>query len=312
MAVVLFSSTHPKEAAPWARALRAEMPDVDFRIAPDGMGRPADIDVALVWKPPQGLLASLPNLKAMINLGAGVDGLLADPTLPPGVPLARLVDPALTSGMTEYVVHGVLHFHRGFPAMGVSQRARQWVPAATPATAARRVGILGFGELGQNAAQHLTKLGFDVAGWSRTDKTVEGVESYAGPDALTPFLRRSDILVCLLPLTPDTQGILNAQTFAALPKGAFVINAARGSHVVEADLLAALESGHVAGAMLDVFQVEPLPEAHPFWTHPAVIITPHIASLTVAKSAAPRVAENINRAMAGKPLLDLVNRNRGY
>lgn len=308
---VLLVSAHD-DPAPWRRALANHLPEAEVRVWPDDDLDPGAVDVALVWKPPPGLLASFPNLKAVINLGAGVDALLGDETLPENVALARLVDPLLTAGMTEYVVHGVLHFHRAFPAMAAAQAARRWEPVIAPHTAATGVGILGLGELGQNAAHALVALGFDVAGWSRRPKTLPGVKNFVGRAALDDFLARSRILVCLLPLTADTEGILNAGLFAKLPPGATLINAGRGGHLVEEDVIPALDAGVLDGAMLDVFRHEPLPTEHPFWGHPKIIVTPHIASLTVAKSAAPRLADSIRRVMAGKPPLDLIDRNAGY
>lgn len=308
--VVLFASTEQKPE-PWRAALNARIDGLDFRVWPD-IGDPAEIDVALAWKPAPGALANLPNLKAILSLGAGVDSLLADPTLPRDVPLVRVVDDRLTAGMTEYVVHGVLHFHRRFDRMAEAQRGSRWAPPARPVTAKRRVGILGLGELGRDAARALVALGFPVRGWSRSAKTVAGVESFAGADGLGPFLAGTDILVCLLPLTPETEGIVNAGALARLPDGAYVINAARGGHVVDADLLAALDSGHLAGAMLDAFRTEPLPPDHPFWRHPRIIVTPHIASLTAVESAARALADSIHAALKGEALANVIERARGY
>ena len=308
---VLFASEE-HDPAPWREALVELIPDLDFRVGPDNIGERADIDVALAWKPAPGELTGLPNLKAILCLGAGVDALLKDTTLPTDVPIARVVDAALTAGMTEYVLYGVLHFHRGFDKMAGFQRERRWTQLPHPLTSACRVGILGLGVLGCDAARALVGLGFDVAGWSRTEKTLDGVASFTGADGLDIFLGRTDILVCLLPLTADTDGILNATTLAKLPVGAYVINAARGGHTVEDDLLAALDSGHIAGAMLDVFETEPLPADHPLWAHPNVVVTPHIASLTAVESAARHLAANIRRVMGGRPLVDAVDRTVGY
>jgi glyoxylate/hydroxypyruvate reductase A len=309
--IVLFSSPGD-DPGRWRDGLARHLPDLDFRVWPDEVGDPAEIDVALVWAPKRGELARYPNLKGIFSLGAGVDHLLKDPDLPAGVPIVRLVDEGLTQGMVEYVLHGVLHAHREFPLYAALERRREWRTRPTPETAARRVGILGLGHLGRAAAAPLVGLGFAVAGWSRTAKQVDGVEGFHGAGGLQPFLARTDILVCLLPLTPQTAGIIDADAIAALPAGAFVINAARGGHVVDADLIAGLDSGHLAGAILDVFHAEPLPAAHPFWAHPKVVVTPHMASITNTTSAARNVAANMKRLLAGESPDDVVDLGRGY
>lgn len=307
---LLVVSAH-KNLDDWTAELRRQVPDLELRFLP-AFGDPADIEYALVWLPPPGLLASLPNLKVIFSLGAGVDHLLRDPTLP-DVPLVRMVEPGLTEGMTEYVCLHVLRWHRDAPAYEHQQGERVWkqVPHQRIARE-RRVGILGLGVLGQDAARALAQLRFDVAGWSRTAKRVEGVTCFHGDAGLPPFLARTEILVCLLPLTPDTENILDAKLFAGLPPGAVVINAARGKLQVEEDLLAALDSGHLAGATLDVFRAEPLPAEHPFWTHPKVTVTPHVAAITQARTGIRHIADAIGRARRGEPLLHLVDRQRGY
>jgi glyoxylate/hydroxypyruvate reductase len=282
-----------------------------MRVFPE-IGDPAEIDAALVWKPQPGLLASLPNLKLIVSLGAGVDGLLSDPTLPRHVPIARLVDPYMTEAMSEYVLTQVLRLHRQDFLYQSQQRERVWRELPQPNAAERRVGILGLGELGSDAARKLAVMGFNVAGWSRSERRLPGIESYHGPEGLLALARRSDILVCLLPLTPETEGILNARLFAALPKGACIVNAARGAHLVEEDLMAALESGQLAAAVLDVFREEPLPPAHPFWSHPRIVVTPHAAASTHAPTAAAGVGENLRRLAEGRPLINLVDPARGY
>jgi glyoxylate/hydroxypyruvate reductase A len=228
------------------------------------------------------------------------------------VPVARLKDTRLTRGMTEWVLLNVLRFHRQDPEYRALQAERRWEELPAPDTASRRVGILGLGELGGAAAAALLALGFPVMGWSRGPKQRPGVECFHGPGGLDAVLRRSDILVCLLPLTAETRGILNRRTLDLLPRGAYLLNAARGGHVAQEDLLAALDSGRVAGAALDVFEPEPLPTDHPFWAHPRVVMTPHAASITVPSSAAPQVVENLRRARSGRPLLNLVDFGAGY
>lgn len=296
----------------WARELGKASAGMDVRVWPEA-GDPADIRYALAWKPPHGALAAYPNLKAVFSLGAGVDHLLSDPDLP-DVTITRVVDPYLTSAMTEYVVLHVLRHHRGQPALDAQQRAHVWDDRASSLRQAdeQPVGIMGLGELGRAAADALAALGFDVAGWSRSPKEIPGIRCFHGADGLEDFLDRTRILVCLLPLTPETEGILDARLFDRLPDGASLINAARGGHLVEDDLLAALESGRIAHATLDVFRTEPLPDDHPFWDHPAVTVTPHNASITDPRSVVSQILENVARAEAGRPLLHTVDRAAGY
>ncbi len=295
----------------WRQELGRRMPGLDIRVWPE-VGARDDIEFALVWEPPKGELARYPNLKAIFSLGAGVDHLLDDPGLPAGVPICRVVDRALTAQMSEYVLLNVLRYHRQQPAYARQQAARQWRALKLMQTSERRVGIMGMGVLGQDAAAKLIALGFAVAGWSRTARSVAGVESFHGPDGLAPFLARTEILVCLLPLTPDTEGILNAKTFAHLPAGAALVSAARGGHLVEEDLIPALDTGQLSAASLDVFRNEPLPAEHPFWADGRITITPHVASITDPRSVADLVAENIRRARAGEPFLYVVDTARGY
>jgi glyoxylate/hydroxypyruvate reductase A len=307
---LLFSSP-VDDPEPWRAAFAREMPELEFRVWP-AIGKAEDIEFALVWKPPVGLFPRLRNLRAILSLGAGVEHLLEHPELPPGLPIARMVDDSLKIGMTEFVVMRVLHYHRRMPEYEAQQRARLWRQLPQRAPKDRTVGILGLGVLGSSAAAALVGLGFDVAGWSRSSKAIPGVRTYTGEDGLFALLERSEILVCLLPLTRETRGILDGTTLNALPCGAYVINVARGPHVVEDDLLAALRSGHLAGATLDVFDTEPLPADHPYWTDPKVTVVPHAAAWTLAEIAIQPVVENIRRFRAGQPLLHLVDRRRGY
>ena len=308
---LLFVSNSDSKSA-WKRRLEALDPSIEVRLWPDP-GSLDGIEAALVWKPPAGLLATLPRLRLVLSLGMGVDHVFADPALPKSVPVVRLVDPDLVNRMSEYCALAVLRYHRNADAYDAFQRARQWKALPNePAGASRGVGILGLGEIGRDLAAKLAPFGFRLAGWSRTPKRVPSVESYHGAEGFKPFLARSEIAVCLLPLTPETEGILNEAAFAALPKGAVVVNAARGGHVVDADLLAALDGGHLAAAQLDVFRQEPLPPEHPFWTHPKVRITPHNAGLTNPETAAAQIVENLRRLRAGERLLNVVDPARGY
>jgi glyoxylate/hydroxypyruvate reductase A len=296
----------------WRREFTRTASTLKVRVWPD-VGDPAGIRYALAWNPPAGELAKLPNLRLILSMGAGSDHLFVDPDLPQ-VPLTRVVDPYLTSGMTEYVVLHVLRYHRNQPLFDAQQRQHVWNERRRELRQAdeRRVSVMGLGVLGQDAVVKLTTLGFDVAGWSRTAKDLPGVTCFHGPDGLAPFLARTKILVCLLPMTTATADILNRDTLAQLPRDAYLINAARGGHVVDADLLDALASGQLAHATLDVFREEPLPADHPFWDHQQITITPHNASITDPRSVVRQVAENIRRCDAGEPLLHPVDRDAGY
>lgn len=295
----------------WRRELLRLDPQLDLREWPE-VGAPEDIEYALVWRPPKGELKTYPNLKVIFSIGAGIDHLSSDPELPEGVPVVRMVEPGLTAGMTEFVLMSVLHHHRFMLDYAAQQRAHVWREIEQVPPWDRRVGIMGLGVLGSDVAEKLVALRFDVAGWSRGPKDLPDVTGFHGHAGFEAFLNRTDILVCLLPLTPETENILDARAFAALPKGAALISVGRGRQVVEADLLAALESGHLGGATLDVFQKEPLPPDSPFWDHPRVIMAPHVASMTIAKGACEFVIDNIRRHKAGQPLLHVVDLEKGY
>lgn len=309
--MTLLFYSKPDDPDQWRAALQAIDPSLEVRIWPD-MGAVADIETAFVWRPPTGLLASLPNLTLIQSLGAGIDHVLADEALPDGVPMARLVDPALTSQMVEYVVLAALHHHRRIEDYRGFQARSEWRQLPPADTETTRVGVMGVGVIGAKVARALQGFGFQVAGWSRTPSAHDGIESFHGTHGLGPFLARSDIVACLLPLTPETEGILDAKAFAALPEGAYVINAARGGHLNEEDLLAALDSGHLSGAWLDVCREEPLPADSPLWHHAKVILTPHIAGWVLPRTASAQVIENIGLVRAGRAPLNLVDRARGY
>lgn len=310
MAVLL--STKAATMETWRDALLSLDPSLDIRLFPNA-GDPAAIEAAVVWTAhDMAELRRYPNLRLIVSMGAGVDHLLRPPGPPPGIPVARLVDRMLTTQMGEWVLLNVLRFHRQDPEYRAQQRDRVWQELPAPVTPERRVGILGLGELGTHAAGLLRGLGFLVMGWTRRPKQVEGVETFHGQDGLHAMAVCSDILVCLLPLTPETRGVIDHRLIARLPRGAFLINGARGGHVVDADLLRALDSGHMAGAALDVFEPEPLPVDHPYWSHPRVVMTPHAASITIPASAAPQVVDNIRRAREGRELANLVDFSAGY
>jgi glyoxylate/hydroxypyruvate reductase A len=311
--VVLYNSPGDDDAevAAWRGYIEAYDPAIDFRVWPE-TGPVEEIDYALAWMPQPGDLARYPNLKAIFWLGAGVDRLLTDETLPRRVPIVRLVDPGLTAGMTEYVLLHVLRYHRRLPEQEAQQRERSWRKLSCPLAKDRRVGIMGLGVLGTDVARRLVDLGFDVAGWSGSPKRLAAVASFHGDAQLAPFLGRTEILVCLLPLTPATAGIINARTLAALPRGATVINAARGGHVADAELIAALDGGHIAHATLDVFTTEPLPVEHPFWRHPRITVTPHVASLTISETASQVVIEGLRAMRDGRTPANVVDPAKGY
>ncbi|NDH61695.1 MAG: glyoxylate/hydroxypyruvate reductase A [Alphaproteobacteria bacterium] len=295
----------------WKKALEAALGPIDFRTL-DNLGDKADIEVALAWKPPAGLIASFPNIRLIVSLGMGVDHLLAEDELPAGVPIVRIMDDGLVGQMSEYAIYWALRHHRDIDKYAASQRTKQWKPEEFVDTLHRRVGILGLGTIGQDTAAKFAALGFPTAGWSRTQKTLPGIETFHGPDGFKRLLARSDILIDVLPLTRDTRGLLDAAAFAALPKGAYFINMARGGHVVDEALLAALDSGHLSGATLDVFNQEPLPPEHRYWTHPKVHVTPHVAGATNPRTASPGVIENIKRRRTGQTLIHTVDPKSGY
>ena len=303
-------------AGEWPALLRAHAGGRDVRVWPDAAGDPSDIAYACVWLPPPGLLARFPNLKAIFNLGAGTDWLLADPELP-DVPIARVVHPDLTGRLVEYVVLHVLMHHRRQRLYDRQQRERIWQVHAQPAASEVMVGVMGLGAIGAAAAQALARLGFRVAGWSRTAKAVDGIEAFHGAEQLDAFLAHSEILVCLLTFTPQTAGILNTQLFRKLKRngaagGAFLINAGRGGLQVDADILSALDDGTLAGATLDVFPQEPLPPSNPFWSHPKVTLTPHNAGDIAPHAYVRELVAQIERCERGLPLANLVDRKRGY
>ena len=301
----------PADAKSWAAAIRTLDPALELRFWPDS-GPAPEIDFAIVGGRAPGDLRSFPNLKAIQSTWAGVNHLLADTNLPPDRPLARMVDQGLTVSMTEYVVLHVLDSAREGPRLRAAQRARQWLDVDPVPSHSVSVAILGLGTLGADAGTRLAGLGFEVRGWSRSRKQIAGIRSFAGDAGLQECLAGARILVCLLPLTEDTRGILNAATFAPLARGAVLVHAARGAHLVEADLMAALESGQLSRAILDVFATEPLPPDHPFWAHPNVTVTPHVAAITRAGTGAADIVENYRRAMAGQPLINQVDRAKGY
>ena len=310
MTLIFYSANDSWED--WSAYLSRDVPEIPMRHW-DEPGNDAAVRFALVWNPPRGeLRRRFPNLEYIFSLGAGVDALLDDPDLPHSVPVVRMVEEALVIGMTEYVALHVLRIHRQQRDFEIQQRAGEWRQIVTPLAPDRKVGLMGLGVLGSDAAAALTALRFDVASWTRTPKAVPGVYCFHGDDGLGPFLARTEILVALLPLTDDTRGILNADLFAQLPKGAGLINAGRGGLQVEADIITALDSGQLSEAVLDVFSTEPLPEGNPLWRHPKVTLTPHNAALTGSETGAREVAANLQRVLAGERPHNIVDTKAGY
>jgi glyoxylate/hydroxypyruvate reductase A len=300
----------PTRGIEWATLFASQAPDLPFRIWPD-VGDPSAVRYLATWVPPDDFVSRFPNLEILFSVGAGVDQ-FDFASLPPTLPLVRMVEPGVVGGMVDYVTLAVLAFHRDLPTYMAQQRQKTWAPLRVHTPARRRVGVLGLGQLGQAVLARLTGMGFDCAGWSRSRRDVTGVACFAGEGELDAFLARTDYLVCLLPLTDETRGFLDTNLFARLPKGAVVINCGRGGHLVAEDLLAALESGQVSAAMLDVTDPEPLPPEHPFWEHPRIVLTPHVASMTQPETGVRAVLDNIRRHKAGEPLIGLVDTTRGY
>jgi glyoxylate/hydroxypyruvate reductase A len=299
------------EVEMFADELKRLDPDLHIRLWPQ-FGNPDDIEFALTWNHPPGEFEKFRNLKCIASLGAGIDHILRDPNLPDGVPITRVVQASMSQFMSEYVILSVLHHCRQIDIYKNDQAQKHWQPRLPILARDIGIGIMGMGQLGADAARKLVQLEFKVAGWSRTPKSIDGVASYAGNEELEDFLSRSNILICLLPLTPATKRILNRDLFQKLPAGAYLINVARGAHLIEEDLLAALDAGHLSGACLDVFQTEPLPQDHPFWSHPNILITPHISSITDPLAVMPQILENYRSLKAGKPLKHVIDVDRGY
>lgn len=299
------------EAQPWLDVLSREMPQARIRVWRDG--DVAAADYAIVWKPPVAMLQGRSGLKAIFNLGAGVDAILQlDAALPDGVPVVRLDDAGMGIQMAEYVSHAVLRYFRRLDSYQMLREQRQWRFLKPFAKSEFSVGVLGLGVLGGRVLEALQQFGFPLHGWSRSPRQLPGVTCHAGADGLEPFLRASRVLVCMLPLTADTVGILNKQNLSRLPRGAYLVNVARGAHLVEADLLELLQQEHLAGATLDVFSEEPLPAGHPFWQETRISMTPHISALTLREDSARQIAGKVEALQQGLPVTGVVDRLKGY
>ena len=296
----------------WETCLAPHLPGLDFRIHPD-CGAVDDIKAALVWDHPLDDLARFPCLRLVMSLGAGVDHVLASRHLvPEGVALTRIVDPAMTAQMTGWCVMVMLDHLRRMQDYRRLHEERRYEELEVPLPHDVTVGILGLGVLGGDCSRVITAMGYQVRGWSRSPHHIDGVTCQSGLEALKDFLAPCDVVICLLPLTQETEGILDARTMSWMKRGAFLINAARGGHVVEEDLVQAIDTGQLAGAALDVQRREPMPHDHPFWYHPKIMTFPHIAAFTVPETSAGQIAENCRRLQTGDPFLNVVDLDRGY
>ncbi len=286
-------------------------PRLKIREWPD-IGSPEDVDIAMVWKMPHGELAKFPNLKLIISMAAGVDHVLSDPDRPKGVPIVRVTDPHMARSMGHWFLMNILRLHRETAHFDTLRAEKIWPPEIAFDTDAISVGILGLGYLGTHVAQMLKAVGLRVQGWSRTQKNLDGIQSFSGKAGLDQMLSNTNYLACLLPNTPATEGIMSRNCFNKMPRGSYVLNAGRGSQLVEADLLQALDNGQIKGAALDVFETEPLPRDHPFWTDTRILMTPHHAAEVFLPAAAQTFLKNIYSIRNNQPLTGLVNEELGY
>ncbi len=309
MAIVIIRQDGKSEA--WEKALKAHDPELPVFRYEEAHDK-TSIRMAMVWKHPEGALAEYPNLEAVASFGAGVDFILNDASLPEAIPVSRVVDPYLSADMAEFVLGRILAYLKGFRKMERDVQDNHWNPFPYKRLSQVPVGILGYGELGQALAAALQKLDGKVHAWARTARDHAPIPVFHGAKGLDDFLAQSEILVCLLPLTPATEGILNAELFSKLPQGAFLVNVARGGHLVEEDLIPALNSGQLSAAALDVFREEPLPTDHPFWNHSGVWISPHMASVSEMETVVPQLVANYYRMLQGEPLKNSVSREQGY
>ncbi|WP_250510715.1 glyoxylate/hydroxypyruvate reductase A [Caballeronia sp. GACF4] len=308
--MALLYKADPERGRQWAQLFASKAPETPFRLWPD-IGDAASILYLAAWQPPADLTRALPNLEVIFSVGAGIDQFDLS-AVPSSIAVVRMVEPGIVEGMVEYVTQAVLTVHRDLFDYAAQQRERVWRAMPVRAASTRRVGVLGLGMLGTAVLKQLHRFGFACAGWSRSAHELEGIECHAGVESLDAFLARTDVLVCLLPLTDSTRGLLNKRVFAALPPGASFINVGRGPQVNQDDLLDALDSGHLHAAILDVTDPEPLPDTHPFWTHPRVRLTPHIASATRPETAVDVVLDNLRRHREGQPMIGQIDRSRGY
>ena len=312
MSILLASTDFWEDMEVWSSALQEAMPEMNVKVYPDE-GDVNDIEYAVVWKHPRGILNQYPNLKAILSLGAGVDHVISDPELPEGLPIVRLVDKKLTHEMLLHSLHWVLHFHSDQYLYRIQQQSREWIQQSSVQSEDRTIGIMGLGNIGKSIGDSLVNLDFNVVGWGARPKNSLGeINYYYGQEQLAVFLRQSDILINVLPLSENTKNILTKNELKLLPEGSFIINIGRGGIINESDLLSALDSGHITAAALDVFAQEPLPENNSLWTHPSVYVTPHIAGQSNPRSAAKTIAENIRLIETGEDPYPIYSLNSGY
>lgn len=308
--MTLLYKGNPVRGEMWARLFAERAPEIPIRLWPD-VGDAAAVRYLAAWDPPADIADRFPNLEVLFSVGAGIDQFDLS-RLPERLPVVRMIEPGIQNSMVEYVVMAVLALHRDLISYREQQRAEVWKPLPVLPARRRRIGVLGLGVLGQAVLERLRPFGFPCLGWSRSPRHVDGVACHSGPEGLAVMLAQSDILICLVPLTPETRGILDAGLFAKLPKGAALVNVGRGGHLVAQDLIAALDSGQLSAAVLDVSEPEPPPAGHPFWVHPRIVLTPHIASVTQPDTAVDVMIANIRRHQRGEALHGLIDRSRGY
>lgn len=308
--MALLYKSDPDRGRRWQALFAEHAPDIEFRQWPD-IGDPEDIRYLLAWQPPEDIATLLPNLEVLFATSAGIDQF--DPNvLPDGLPVVRMLDPAIEQGMIEYATFATLWRHRHMSDYVRQQHDRHWQAHMLVPASRRRIGVLGLGQLGGAIARHLKGYGFQVSGWARTPRNLPGITTHAGAETLDAFLSECDILICVLPLTRDTRGVLDYALFERLPQGASLINMGRGDHLVEADLTRALDSGQLSGAVLDVLSEEPPAPDHPFWQDPRILMTPHVAAMTQPDTAFPVLLENLRRHQRGDAMIGQVDRQRGY
>ena len=312
MSIVLASTDFWEDMEVWSNGLQKAMPEMDIKVYPDD-GDVNEVEFAVVWKHPRGILKKYPNLKAILSLGAGVDHIISDPELPEGIPIVRLVDKKLTHEMCLHALHWVLHFHSDQYLYRSQQLKRQWIQQSSIQTEDRTIGIMGLGNIGRSIGELLVTQSFNVIGWGANQKSsLTDIKYYYGQDQLSDFLGRTNILINVLPLTSDTTNIITKKELSLLPKNSFIINIGRGGIINEDDLLTLLSDGHIKAAALDVFTQEPLPENNSLWDHPSVYITPHIAGQSNPNSAGQTISENIHRIQKGELPYPIYSRTNGY
>jgi glyoxylate/hydroxypyruvate reductase len=297
-----------RDVSSWVKTFTDVDPEIEIQVFPEISDKDA-VELVILWQHPKGILKEFPNLKLICSMGAGVDHILSDPEIPPSLPITRIVDPGLTVPMTNYVIMATMNYHRQLYRYQSNQKKKVW-DMSNPELETK-VGVMGVGALGGDVIEKLRILGFSVYGYGNSPKSDKDYPYFFGNE-LSEFLKHVNLVICMLPLTPDTEDVLNIDFFRKCNKGTYIINVARGNHLVEDDLLTAMDEGIISGAFLDVFRKEPLPQDHPFWNSEKITITPHIASVTNPNSAIPQIIENYKNLKNNKPLINQINPNLGY